>query len=81
MAGFVVATARRRVLGSPWVAPLGVLGAPSYGLALPLLLLGVPWAGILFPMIMVFALWLVLAGVRTARREAAGPADFRRVSP
>ena len=68
--GFVVASARERVVGSPWIAWIGVLGLASHGLApvlvvaLPYLTgISIPWAGLLFPGVLLYCLWAVLAGV------------------
>lgn len=40
LAGFVRVAARERTLGSPWIAPLGVLGPIAWGVA-PILALHV----------------------------------------
>ena len=71
VAGFIAATAAARVLGSRWLAPLGMIGALAYGFA-PLLTSLFPDAGlgILFPMFLLFALWLLLTGLLPARRAA-----------
>ena len=77
-AGFVIATARDRALGSPWIAWLGVLGALAHGAAPPLVqLAGLPWARLLFPMVMLLAAWLVLAAVWPLR--LASPETFGEV--
>jgi hypothetical protein len=62
IAGWILAGARDRVLGSRWIAWLGILGALGWGAATPLaVVLEVAWAGILFPMVILLAAWLVLA--------------------
>jgi hypothetical protein len=72
--GFIVATARDRSLGSPWIAWLGILGAAAHGLSAPLVVgLRIRLAGILFPMLLLLAIWLVLAAV-WPRRAPAPPA-------
>lgn len=72
--GFIVATARDRTLGSPWIAWLGILGAVAHGLSAPLVVgLRINQAGILFPMLMFLAIWLALAAV-WPRRSPAAPA-------
>jgi hypothetical protein len=67
VAGLVIAAARARTLGSPWVAPLGVVGSLAYGAAAPLAVLA-PWSGVglLFPMFLLFALWLLFAAAWAA---------------
>jgi hypothetical protein len=82
VAGFIVATARERTLGSPWIAWLGVLGILAWGAASPLVVgLRLGWAGFLFPMVLLFALWMALAAAwperaKVARaRAAAAPAS------
>lgn len=82
--GWIVATARDRAMGSPWMAWLGILGALAHGAAPPLVVgLGVMQARILFPMVMLFALWCVVAAfwpVRLASRAAAGTDAAQRLS-
>jgi hypothetical protein len=76
--GFILATARDRSLGSPWIAWLGILGATAHGVA-PILVVALPFlfdvriegATILFPMVMLFALWLVLTGLWPLRSPAS----------
>ena len=52
------------MLGSPWIAWLGILGAAAHGAAPPLVvLLEVEWATFLFRLLLLFALWLVLAAL------------------
>lgn len=73
--GFIVATARAREVGSPWVAWIGVAGAVMHGLAGGLVpFLEVGWARALFPGVVLLALWMIVAGLwRTplASRAAA----------
>jgi hypothetical protein len=68
LAGFVWVAARERTLGSPWIAPLGVLGPLAWGFA-PILALHVRADfAILFPLsVMVMALWMTLAALWPAR--------------
>lgn len=70
---FMIAAARRRALGSPVFAWIGVLGAIANGLA-PVLVVAFGWieARILFPFVIGVALWMVLAALWPAR--AAAPA-------
>jgi hypothetical protein len=79
--GLIVAAARERVLGSWWIAWIGIIGATAHGLAAPLrILTGYAPFSILFAGIVVFALWMALAGlwplraVAPARRAAPQPA-------
>jgi hypothetical protein len=62
--GLIVAGARDRALGSPWIAWIGILGAAAHGMA------GLFGAGfrlrqfaVLFPGVVLLALWLVLAAL------------------
>ena len=69
--GFIIAGMRDRVLGSPWIGWLGILGLLANGLAPPLVvLLKVEGARILFPLLLLFALWLILAGLWPIREKA-----------
>jgi hypothetical protein len=62
--GLIVAGAHDRVLGSYWIAWLGILGALAHGVAPPLIIVGkVEGARVLFPFLMLLALWLTLAAV------------------
>jgi hypothetical protein len=62
--GGILAASRERILGSPWIAWMGVLGAAGHGIAAPLVVaLGIEQARVLFPLITALAIWLVLAGV------------------
>jgi hypothetical protein len=71
LAGFIVAGMRDRVLGSPWIAWLGIVGVLAHGIAPVLVvLLNVEGARILFPFLIGFALWLVLAGLWPQRVKA-----------
>jgi hypothetical protein len=63
-AGFVVAAARARAIGSPWIAWLGVAGALSHGAAGFLVpIFNLEWARSLFVGIVLLAFWAILAGV------------------
>lgn len=76
IAGWILVGARDRVLGSRWIAWLGILGALGWGAATPLVVvLDVEWAGILFPMVILLAAWLVLAAAwpSAISRRAAAP--------
>jgi hypothetical protein len=76
--GLIVAAARERVLGSRWIAWIGILGASAHGAAAPLrILTGYAPFSILFVGVVVLALWMALAGVWPVR--AGAPA--RRVAP
>jgi nitrate reductase NapE component len=71
--GFIVATAREHVLGSPWIAWIGILGAAGHGASAPLVVLfNVPGAGVLFPMLLLFALWLLLTAFWPTRAGVRG---------
>lgn len=71
VAGLIVATARDRTLGSPWIAWLGIVGALAHGAAAPLVVqFEVQWARILFPMVMLLALWMLLAAFWPRRLKA-----------
>jgi hypothetical protein len=60
------------VLGSPWIAWIGILGALAEGLAAPAVLLTeIPWAPILFPLFLLFAIWLILAALWPLRTDRA----------
>jgi hypothetical protein len=68
LAGFILATARDRALGSPWIAWIGILGVLAHGASAPLVVaFKVPGAGILFPFLMLFAVWALLAGLWPVR--------------
>ena len=76
IAGWILAGAGDRVVGSIWIAWLGVVGALAWGAATPLVVvLDVDEAGILFPMVLLLALWLILAAAwpAGASRRAAAP--------
>ncbi|MBV9108358.1 MAG: hypothetical protein JO306_03000 [Gemmatimonadetes bacterium] len=69
--GFVVAAARERALGSPWIAPLAVLGLLAHGAAAPLVILGAPghWNG-LFAGLLLAAIWMILSAAWPLRASA-----------
>ena len=72
---FIVAAARDRVLGSWWIAWLGIAGALAHGAAGPLVVIwGVEWARELFPLIVLVAAWLVIAACWPARTPHASAA-------
>jgi hypothetical protein len=71
--GFIIAGARDRAVGSPWISCLGIVGLAGHGAAAPLVVLfKVPGAARLFPFLMGFALWMLLAGLIGSRRTASG---------
>jgi hypothetical protein len=75
MAGFILAGVRDRVLGSYWIAWIGVVGALAHGAAPPPVILGkVERASVLFPFLMLLALWLTLAALWP--RRASPPRDL-----
>ena len=64
LVGLIVAGVRDRVLGSVWIAWMGIVGAVAHASAAPLVvLLKAEWARILFPFLVLFALWALLAGL------------------
>ena len=72
--GWIVAGMRDKVLGSPLIAWIGILGVVAHGAAAPLVVgLGIIGARVLFPAVTLLALWLILAavwpGLRTDVRE------------
>jgi hypothetical protein len=70
LVGLIIAGVRDRVLGSVWIAWMGILGALAHASAAPLvLLLKVERARILFPLLVLFALWTLLAGLWPIRAE------------
>ena len=79
--GLIVAAARERVLGSWWIAWIGIIGASAHGAAAPLrILTGYEPFSILFAGIVPLSLWMALAGAwplragAPARRGAPLPA-------
>jgi len=74
MVGFIAASARDRLLGSWWLAWLGIAGALAHGAAGPLVVIWeLAWARALFPLITLVALWFVIA--------ASLPASVARTAP
>lgn len=71
--GLIWTGTRERVLGSPWILWLGVIGALAYGSVMLLVfVLRIDWAPILFPIAHIFVpVWFVLAGVWPSRKTAA----------
>ncbi len=77
--GLILAGARDRVLGSPWIAWLGILGAVAHGAAAPLVVaLGILQASFLFPLLLLVALWLLLAALWPVRATAGGRVESAR---
>lgn len=70
--GFIWTGQRERLLGSPWVGWLGMLGAVAYGIVMLLVFIfQVEGSGVLFPIAhLLVPLWFVLAGVWPARQRA-----------
>lgn len=77
LAGFLIAAARDRLLGSWWIAWLGIAGGVGHGLAGPLVVLwGIAWARDLFVTIVLVAIWMIAASAwpgRPAQPNAGGP--------
>ena len=71
LARFIAVSGRERILGSPRIGWIGIVGAIGHGLSAPLVVgLELGWAGILFPFIVFLALWIVLAGALPVPRTA-----------
>ena len=71
--GFLVAASRDRLLGSWWIAWLGIAGAIGHGLAGPLVVVWeIEWARNLFPLIVLVAIWMIAAAAWPARRTPVG---------
>lgn len=69
--GLIVAGARDGVLGSWWIAPIGIAGVAAHGLAAPMVIAaGDERFRILFPGIALLALWMVIAALLPARGAA-----------
>jgi len=69
--GLIVAGARDRSLGSPWISWLGILGAVAHGAAASLTVaFHIGWAPVLFPFLLLLALWLLLAALWPSRSVA-----------
>jgi hypothetical protein len=70
LVGLIIAGVRDRVLGSVWIAWMGIVGALGHASAAPLVvLLQAEWARNLFPLLALFALWTLLAGLWPIRVE------------
>jgi hypothetical protein len=71
--GLIWTGTRERVLGSPWILWLGVIGAVAYGAVMWLVfVLKIDGAGVLFPIAhLAVPLWFVLAGVWPIRQPAS----------
>ena len=66
--GFVLAAARDRVLGTMWLAPVGVIGLLAHGLAAPLVVtFEIEAARVLFPMVVLVALWMIVVAIMPRR--------------
>jgi hypothetical protein len=62
--GFIIAGMRDKVIGSPWIGWLGIVGALAHGAAPPLVVaLKIQGAAILFRFLILLALWLILTGL------------------
>lgn len=69
--GLIVAGARDRVLGSRWIAPIGIVGVAAHGIAAPMVVAaGDERFRVLFPGIALLALWMVIAALLPARGAA-----------
>lgn len=71
--GLIWTGTRERVLGSPWILWLGVIGAVAYGTVMWLaFILQIDRAGVLFPIAhLAVPLWFVLAGVWPTRQRGS----------
>jgi nitrate reductase NapE component len=79
LSGFIVASARDRVLGSLWIAWVGVVGALAHGISAPLVVaFELERARVLFPLIMLFAAWQIAAALGPAP-VAAGTRSLRAI--
>ena len=75
--GLIAVAAKDRVLGSPWLSWLGVVGLAANGMAPALVLSGLEDARYLFRLVLLFAVWLMLSsvwGIRAEQRPAGGSA-------
>ena len=71
IAGLAVVGARTRTLGHWTVAPLAVLGGFAFAIAGPaILVIKQPEVGVLFSGSIGIAVWLIVAGIRSAWRPA-----------
>lgn len=70
--GFLIAAGRDRVLGSWWIAWLGIIGAAAHGIAGPLAVIWGIQAG-LFGLIVLLAFWMILAACWPARAAVRDP--------
>jgi len=68
----LIATGRDRVLGSWWIAWLGIIGAAGHGVAGPLVVVWGIEAG-LFGLIVLLGLWMILAACWQARVAVREP--------
>ena len=71
MSGFVIAAAKTRELGNPWLAPLAIFGLVAQAIAVVLVAgFDMQAARIGFPMVMAFALWTVVVSLMPSRGRA-----------
>ena len=70
--GLIWTGSRERVLGSPWILWLGVIGAVAYGTVMWLVFIfRIDGAGVLFPIAhLAVPLWFILAGLWPTRQPA-----------
>lgn len=70
VSGFIIAAVRDRVLGTMWLAPVGIIGLLAHGLAAPLVVtFEIEAARVLFPMVMLVALWMVVVAAMPQRNR------------
>lgn len=68
MGGFVIVAGRTRELGTPWLAPLAILGLVAQAVAVLLVVgLDMQAARIGFPMVIAFAIWTVVVSLLPRR--------------
>lgn len=68
MSGLIIAGARTRELGNPWLAPLGIAGLVAQAVAVVLVAgFDIQAARIGFPMVMLFAIWTVVVSLMPSR--------------
>lgn len=71
--GLIRTTQRDRLLGSPWIGWIGMLGAVAHGVVMFLILMEIFWSPILFPISVIsLSIWFVLSGLWPVRQSAAG---------
>lgn len=68
--GFVMASLRDGLLGTPWIAWLAIIGAAAHGAAAPLVVaFGIQEADFLFALLLLCALWLLFVALSRPRLE------------